>query len=78
MKIIDTLRKHLVELRDRFDPKKVREIKRIRDFKSKKIRYKIWKIAEKKMTKYKFKDSDYINKKNFQKETLEIRLFKMN
>lgn len=29
-------------------------------FKSKKIRYKIWKIAEKKMTKYKFKDSDYI------------------
>ena len=29
-------------------------------FKSKKIRYKIWKIAEKKMTKYKIKDSDYI------------------
>lgn len=42
MKIIDTLRKHLVELRDRFDPKKVREIKRIRDFKSKKIRVAIY------------------------------------
>lgn len=42
MKIIDTLRKHLVELRDRFDQKKVREIKRIRDFKSKKIRVAIY------------------------------------
>ena len=29
-------------------------------FKSKKVRYKIWKLAEKKMTKYKIKDSEYI------------------
>ena len=38
MKIIDSLRDHLVKIRDRFDPQKVKKIKKIRDFKSKKIR----------------------------------------